>query len=128
MSKEKIYELVGFMNMFRVVPDLVYPVFKGDDEELYLVDASKDDFKIKNFIRIKEAALSHVIFFKDGITTNEINSKDVTNGSDFIFILQVKENELQVGDIKSIGNYLKNFKTDNEILMREINNILKKLE
>ena len=73
----KIYKLVGFLNIFDVIPDFAFPVFEHAGE-LYFQHGK--DKAITEFVRVKEEVLLKIIPLPDK------NSITITINSDPIYI------------------------------------------
>ncbi len=52
------YKLIGFLNLFNIVPDFVVPVFESK-EKYYFQDGEQD--RIKEFVEAKKSVTEHLI-------------------------------------------------------------------
>lgn len=125
MNKSKktneTYELVGFMNMFDIVPDFVYPVFQSSKDHLfYFQDANEETLRLDGFCLISDSHCSHFTFFNDSIKTNEFSSTKSSIGSKPIFAFQASKDFVQIGFYKDLKKFFKSFETTNSTLQAEI--------
>lgn len=105
------YQLIGFINLFDIIPDFVFPVFKHG-EYFYFQNGEND--QIKEFERVKPSAYSRIIHFKD-------NPKiSLTIESKPIYAFQVDETVVKYGDAMQLGTILKDIVIDDDILRKEI--------
>lgn len=125
MNKSKktneTYKLVGFMNLFDIVPDFVYPVFQSSEDHLfYFQDANEETLTLDGFCLISDSHCSRITFFNDSIKTNKFSSTESSIGSKPIFAFQVSKNFVQIGFYKDLKKFFKSFETTNSILRAEI--------
>ena len=119
---ENKYKLVGFLNMFSVIPDFVYPVFECDeDKKLYFQrEEDKDLSKSLGFVLIKEDALDKVVFLEN-MNHNQKNTQVISSiHSELIFGFHVSENEVVFGNYEYFKNFFETFQTDKKFLINEI--------
>lgn len=115
------YKLVGFINMFDIVPDFVYPVFQFSEDHLfYFQDADEEALKVDGFGLISASHHKHITFFNDSIKTNKFSSTESSIGSKPIFAFQVSKDFVQIGFYKDLKKFFKSFKTTNFALQAEI--------
>lgn len=120
----KEYKLTGFLNMFDIVPDFVYPIFQCDD--IYYFQEGNND-KIDSFVPVKSAVYpmvhkisdyEKIIGFKN--ETNTVNSRP-------LYAFQVKDNEVFCGNAEMILEFFDTYSTDNTFLKEEIEDFKKEL-
>lgn len=105
------YKLVGFINLFGVIPDFVYPVFEREGE--YYFQHGNND-RIEEFEKVKSDLYQQVIPLID--RKNTIIDLD----SDPIYAFQSEEQNIHYGHAPDIKKYLLTVKTDDSILSKEI--------
>lgn len=127
ISMNITYEMVGFLNMFDIVPDFVYPVFERNrkDNKYYFQSENEETLTIEHFIPIKELYIDKIIFFKNGINVSECRTRQVTLGSEPIFAFQYAEDHIQVGNHEELKEFFKNFKTEYKSIQKEISEFIK---
>lgn len=120
-KRNETYKLVGFMNLFDIVPGFVYPVFQYSEDHLfYFQDANEETLKVDGFCLISDSHCSLITFFNDSIKTNEFSSIESSIGSKPIFAFQVSKDFVQIGFYKDLKKFFKSFKTTSSILQAEI--------
>lgn len=120
MSDE--YTLVGFFNMFNIIPNFVYPVFKSNDK-LYFQDGTKDS--IERFVPIKDDALTNVRLFSD-IENLICEHSSITVGinSSPIDAFQTDTHTIVCGSTSYMCSFLSSYNTSNQLLESEIKELL----
>lgn len=113
----KRYELIGFINMFNIIPDFVFPVFICDNK-YYFQDGN--NIQVDNFIEIKETVYSKIQFKND----IKANLKYLTVRNSPIYAFQINKNDIYYGKLKEFLNYIKRYNTEDSILQDEINNFI----
>lgn len=113
----KQYELCGFLNMFDIVPDFVYPIFKCENT-FYFLDGSKD--KIDNFIPMKSSIYEMVQMIGNIETIIGTKRELLTINSRPLYAFQTKQNEIVCGNIELILDFFDSYTTNNIILKEEI--------
>lgn len=120
------YKLVGFLNMFDITPDFVYPVFECDEDKNLYFQCEDDEDKLKNicFIQIKKDALDKIIFLKDIKHNIKDTQRKITINSEPIFGFQVSENEVKFGNYEYFKNFFNTFYSTNQTLTNQISAFL----
>ena len=118
-----MYKLAGFLNMFDIIPDFVYPVFwLADDtsiDRLYLQEGNKDT--IMNFVPLKESVYYKVVYYKE---LNKIEGMTVNDGvavlDRAIYAFQIDSQNVICGDSEKLIQFFNNYSTNDKILLNEI--------
>lgn len=121
----KQYELCGFLNMFDIVPDFVYPIFKCENT-FYFLDGSKD--KIDNFIPVKSSIYERVQIISNYETIIGTKSELLTINSRPLYAFQTKQNEIVCGNAEFILGFFNSYTTSNIILTEEIEDFKMELD
>lgn len=114
-NDENVYKLVGFLNMFDLVPGFVYPVFKSMTEktdDFYLQNGEND--KLNEFVVLKEEYRSKVL--SSGVDNRPCL---LTVDSKPIYAFQIGSIFLY-GDSSRMIELIQDFKTDDELTIQEI--------
>lgn len=120
------YKLVGFLNMFDITPEFVYPVFECDEDKKLYFQCEDDEDKLKNicFIQIKEDALDKITFLENTKHNIRDTQRKITINSESIFGFQISENEVKFGNFEYFKNFFNTYKTSDTILANEISSFL----
>lgn len=128
MSKEvtnRKYKLVGFMNMFDIVPDFVFPVFQCFDDSLYYFHIGNEEtLEITGFEPIPKRHTSRIVFLGDVVKSNHFSDTEVSLDSRPIFAFQVSDDFVQIGYYEDMRKFFETYETDNKILKEQINDFL----
>lgn len=111
-----IYELYGYFNMFHLIPDFVYPVFRNGSEYYF---ADGDERQIKDFIKLKKESISQIQPIKCGLRQNGFQP-----GSKQIYIYQCSESEILIGSGSELCQRLSGFQTNSDILQKDLQEFL----
>lgn len=120
------YKLVGFLNMFDITPDFVYPVFECDGDKKLYFQLEEENGLLKSlcFVPIKEDALDKIVFLEN---VNH-NQKDIqvilSIHSEPIFGFHVSENEVVFGSYEYFEKFFETFQTNEKFLINEISEFL----
>ena len=116
------YKLVGFLNVFGIIPDFVYPVFEKNNI-YYYQDGTKT--AIKRFIPIKNNDISRISFFKEFQQLNfEAPSFVVKLNSPPLDAFQPNSDTIVCGTAPYLSEYLSTYNTDNKVLANEIESLI----
>ena len=128
MSKEvanRKYQLVGFVNMFNIVPDFVSPVFQGFDDSLYYFQhGNEKTLKITDFDPISKCCTSRIVFLGDVVKSNYFSDTEVSLNSRPIFAFQVSDDFVQIGYYEDMRKFIETYETDDKILKEQIYDFL----
>ena len=130
---DKTYELVGIFNYFEVLPVGVYPVFKGDDGELYWAftdnknNENWDETKYSQFLKFPERYKEKVRFLSDCDTTLEIDQNFYGIGDEAVCGYEITEGKIYLGPFSKYYDFLigfkeytqKNYNEDDKIMLLE---------
>ncbi len=105
------YKLIGFINLFGVVPDFVFPVFENEGE--YYFQHGNND-RIEEFEKVKSDLYKQIIPLID--RKNTIIDLD----SDPIYAFQSEQQDIRYGHASDLIKYLLTVRTDDSILNKEI--------
>lgn len=112
------YRLIGFLNMFEIVPDFVYPVFRR--ENILYIQTGEND-QLKEYVALKPTIYSRIIRFSDIDTIRGIKKNTIlTLLSRPLYAFQLKEKEIVCGNSGYILEFLKKYVSSDNILMEEI--------
>lgn len=110
------YKLVGFINIYNVIPDFVYPVFSAHNK-FYFQDG-KTIF-INKFYEIETDLINKIMFFKDlfieGLSDSTI-PKTFCRNSPSVYAYQENNEKYFMGDLVSFYNYI-NKQSDNDLII-----------
>ena len=107
----KKYKLIGFVNLFNVIPDFVYPVFEfGGD---YFFQHGKND-KIEEFEKVRDDICSKIIPLTDNADTT------ITVESNPVYAFQNDDKTIRYGHVSYMKEYLLTVNTEDCILRKEI--------
>lgn len=105
------YKLIGFLNLFDIVPDFVFPVFEHNGS-FYFQNGKKD--KIEMFEKVKDGLQDRIIQLKAK------ESLLLTIVSKPIYAFQKLEEDIEYGTAAQIAKVLNEYKTNDSILQKEI--------
>ena len=118
------YRLIGFLNIFDIIPDFLYPIFQNKDK-YYFQDGCND--KIKNFVPVKSSVYSMIRKsneFKEIIGESNVI---LTTKSDPIYAFQIESEKIVCGESKYILEFFKTYSTNDKNLKEEIEDLKKEL-
>ncbi len=114
------YKLIGFLNMFNIVPDFVLPVFEFNGN-LFFQEGEND--RIKEFSLAKETIRSKII----PLDSSNIKSNVVLNSLEIsshpIYAFQT-ENNIVCGDSSYLRCFFEKYFPDNDVLSSVIQDFL----
>lgn len=113
----KRYRLVGFLNLFDVVPDFVYPVFENDD--LYYFQDEQNG-KIIDFILVKSSVYSMITKIDKYKQILGIEKAILEIGSKSIFAFQIEKNKVVCGEDIYMFKFFQRYIAKNEFIKKEI--------
>ena len=116
------FKLIGFMNLFDIVPDFVMPIFEKDNK-YYFEIGDEESLIITEFAPVKESAISEIVFLGD-VKSNIVGTKELTLANEPIFAFQSSKEDVFVGTFEEMKEYLKSFKTDSDVLSEIIRDFL----
>lgn len=113
----KKYKLIGFLNLFDVIPDFVYPVFENDG--LYYF---QDEYhgKIIDFVLVKSSV--HSMITKKNEYKKILGKENVVLeiGSKPIYSFQLEKNKIVCGEDVHMLKFFQTYTTDNKAIKKEI--------
>ena len=116
------YKLIGFLNMFNIVPDFVFPVFEFNGE-LFFQEGEND--KIKGFNPAKSAIRTKIIpVVSNKFSDIRIDLFDIS--TDPIYAFQTEE-QVVYGTSSFMRQFFKAYSPQNEVLALEIRDFLENL-
>lgn len=107
----EIYKLCGFLNLFDVIPDFVFPIFEHAGE--FYFQHGKEN-TVEEFIKVKKEVLPRIINLRDGVVI------PISIGSELIYAFQSDDTTLEYGEAAYLKAKLKGFTTDDAILKKQI--------
>lgn len=116
----KQYELCGFLNMFDIIPDFVYPIFQNDNI-FYFQDGEND--KIDCLVPVKPSVHSMICKVNDFENIIGIKNETITINSRPLYAFQVNENEIVCGNAELILDFFDSYVPNNSILKEEIEDL-----
>lgn len=120
----KRYKLIGFLNLFDVVPDFVYPVFESDG--LYYF---QDEYhgKITDFVLVKSSVHSMITKTSEYKQILGIKKVELGIGSRSIYSFQIEKNKVVCGEDIFMLKFFQTYTTSNKAVKKEIVNFNKEL-
>lgn len=120
MSSE--YKLIGFLNLFNIVPDFVLPVFEFNGE-LFFQEGKMDT--IESFSRAKPAIRTRII----PIDSNSNNNHNVLFdlSSKPVYAFETTDKQVVYGNSSFFRQFFQTYIPENEVLALEINDFLESL-
>lgn len=108
------YKLVGFLNLFEVVPDFVYPIFEKDNNYYFCI-VSEEELKIKDFELESFSNLKKIKYLSD-IKSNLSEEMILTKDSEPVFGFQSSYEYVHIGFFKEFKEFFETYEADNEVL------------
>lgn len=125
--KKETYKLVGIFNMFDIIPDFVYPVFKRKGK-YFFQDANEEghtmNSPIERFVQIKESAIERIEFLTDFVIYGN-KGTDFEVGSKIVYIFQIDKEHLQIGTEEEMIEFATTYNTDDKTVAEQLNDFLK---
>lgn len=116
------YKLIGFLNMFNIVPDFVFPVFEFNGD--FFFQEGEND-KIKSYSPAKSSIRTKIIPVVSDTISN-IRSSLFDISSDPIYAFQTEE-QVVYGTSAFLQQFFETYSPTNEVITLEIRNFLKSL-
>lgn len=114
----KEYKLFGFLNMFALVPDFIYPIFA--QENILYIQEGEDD-QLSAIVPLKEELYNKVVpLGRYNDAKYPVEHLNITTESSPKYAFQISKNNVIYGDSKILLEYLDAFSTNDEILEQEI--------
>ena len=113
------YTLIGFLDLFGIKPNFVFPVFKKN-KEWFFQDGSKDH--INDFVPVKDSVRPMLIPLSKGKIIN------VTKLSHPIYAFIDEFGKIEYGDSFFFSLYFMDYKTDDSLLKKKISDFLHEIE
>lgn len=117
------YKLIGFLNMFNIIPDFVFPVFELNGR-IFFQEGEND--KIQRFSIAKSTIQSKIIPVDMNTITN-ISTDLFDAFSDPIYAFQNDDQQVVYGNSSFLRQFFETFLPDNEVLALEISDFLDSL-
>lgn len=113
----KKYKLIGFLNLFGVIPDFVYPVFENDG--LYYF---QDEYhgKVIDFVLVKSSVHSMITKTNEYKQILGIRKAVLEIGSKSIYSFQIEKNKIVCGEDVDMLKFFQTYTTDNKAIKKEI--------
>lgn len=113
----KKYRLIGFLNLFSVVPDFVYPVFENDG--LYYF---QDEYhgKVIDFVLVKSSVHSMITKTNEYKQILGIKKAVLEIGSKSIYSFQIEKNKIVCGEDVDMLKFFQTYTTHNKAIKKEI--------
>jgi len=118
------YKLIGFLNMFNIVPDFVYPIFEQSGQ-FYFQSGAHD--KIDNFVQVKcemYPRISHIEYKGQQMTRK---GYVITKDSKPLYAFQIGQNKFVFGNSRQMLGFLSKYITHNPILKEQIEDFRKEI-
>lgn len=113
----KRYKLIGFLNLFNVVPDFVYPVFEYNDS-FYFQDECNG--KIIDFVLVKSSVYSMITKINEYKRVLGTKKAVLEIGSKSVYAFQIERGKIVCGEAMLMLNFFTTYTTNSEFLKREI--------
>lgn len=120
----KQYELYGFLNMFEIVPDFVFPIFQSKNR-YYFQDGEND--MITGFVPVNSLACTRVQQIGNYKRIIGIKNKKLEINSKPIYAFQTSKSEIICGESKMMLNFFNSYQTENLILKEEIQDFINEI-
>lgn len=111
------YILYGYLNMFKITPDFVYPVYFFDGEYYF---ADGDPYIIRKFYGIKKSYWKNICPLPEWY--HQIEKME---GSEQLYIYQFQDGSILMGNGYKLQRYLESEKIDNEILQESLDDFIR---
>lgn len=116
MGNNDTYTLIGSINLFDLIPNFVYPVFKKNGR-WYFQDGSRN--QIKEFVLIKESVYSRLIPLHGGQFVYSLKA-----GAKALYGFQSEPGLVIYGDSSYFREFFSTFNTDDVLLQKKIDSFL----
>lgn len=113
----KRYRLIGFLNLFDMVPDFVYPVFENDG--LYYFQDEKNG-KIIDFVLVKSSVYSMITKIDKCKQILGIKKAILEIGSKSVFAFQIEKSKVVCGEDVYMFKFFQRYIAENEFIRKEI--------
>ena len=113
----KKYKLIGFLNLFDIVPDFVYPVFENED--LYYFQDECNGIVI-DFVLVKSSVYPMIIKIDECKHNLGIKKTVLEIGSKSIYAFQMEKGKIICGESILMLKFFTTYSTNNEFLKKEI--------
>lgn len=123
----KRYKLVGFINMFEIIPDFVYPVFSFGD--CLFLQTGEDDH-IEEFMVLKTELYSNIIRKEDIKIISSIKEQDIdlTVDSKPLYGFQLRKKTIICDVSSAMVDFFEKYVTHDAILINEIEEFKKEIQ
>lgn len=123
----KRYKLIGFINMFQIIPDFVYPVFSFGNS-LYLQIGENNH--IEGFTVLKTELYSNIIRKEDVNIISSIKEQDIflTVDSKPLYGFQLGKKEIICDVSGAMLHFFEKYTTHDVILINEIEEFKKEIQ
>ena len=123
--ENKTFKLVGVVNIFRVVPGFVFPVFRCEqDGKNYMQEGNDDTLTLNSFFETEPYRDLKNVILLDTININEFTHLLFTIDSKPVFAFQISENDYFIGHADDMKRFLKHYTTEDPILKKEIEDFM----
>lgn len=116
------YKLIGFLNMFNIVPDFIFPVFEFNGD-LFFQEGENDT--IKSYSPAKSSIRTRIIPVVSN-TISDIGSSLFDISSDPIYAFQTEE-RVVYGTSSFLRQFFEEYSPTNEVIALEIRDFLESL-
>lgn len=125
MDNQGYYKLYGIMNFFDIVPDFVRPIFEKDND--YFFQTFNESTQEIEFAKVKESAIQHITPLSLLCVSGNyfLQDKSYSVG---LFAFQTSKRSVVICDSEGMVNFLSLYKTDDEVLKKILNDLLKKIK
>lgn len=113
----KRYILVGFINLFDMVPDFVYPVFENDG--LYYFQ-DEENGKIIDFVLVKSSVYPMITKIEKYKQLLCIEKVILQIGSKSVFAFQIEKSKIIFGEDVYMLEFFQKYATENKFIRKEI--------
>jgi len=122
MMYDENYKFVGIINPFDIYPDFVYPIFEKNGKYYF---QKTNNTSITVFNEIKDNFRIEKIYLLNNEIASYINIKDQYSvGDEAIVAFQLEKDKIIISDIANFISYIKDFVTDDHILIEKIDTLL----
>ena len=119
--KHKTFKLIGIVNIFRIVPDSVSPIFVCEQNGKKYMQEFDHNSRVISYFEIESLRdLRNVIYLESVNHNHKFDETVFTINSKAVFAFQISENDYFIGDTNDMKAFYKNYTTDNQSLKERI--------
>ncbi len=115
-----LYKLTGFIDLFDIIPNFVFPVFEKDGK-LFFQNGHKN--RIEEFVEVKKSVYSKLIPLQN------CKSKEIIidQTADPIYAFRKDASKIEFGDASYFQKFFQDYTTEDNLLKKKINDFLEEI-